>query len=183
MIDKPKTEVWYKSSPLGIHSIETATKTLVKGLNIAADFVSNSSLRRTAMNRMIQSGLPKEVIQKKTGRVSDAADADYIAVSLFERRMSNALYNCDNKEAPNKSPPVVILGESADFPTQVVSHEVDGRVSTGSAYDCWDASNPVTVNAELPSISQGNGNTQKAHDKFIKNIFSPGCVFHGCTFN
>lgn len=79
--------------PLGIHGIENATKELTKNLRVAKEnFVSNTSLRRTAFNRMLASDIPIEIVRKKTGRVSEAADADYIQTNLFEEKMSEALY-------------------------------------------------------------------------------------------
>ncbi len=47
------------------------------------------------MNRMLMGNIPKEVAQKKTGRVSDVADADYISANLFEKKMSATLYNVE----------------------------------------------------------------------------------------
>jgi len=57
----PTTYVWYKRVPLGIHSIQKVTKELTKNLNLDG-FVSNTSLRRTAQNRLLSSGLPAAII-------------------------------------------------------------------------------------------------------------------------
>lgn len=87
---------WFKSAPLGVHSIEQTTKFLMDqltGQQRKSDKVfSNSSLRRTVKNRMIQGGISKEVAQKKTGRISDSADSAYIDASLYEKEMSSAIY-------------------------------------------------------------------------------------------
>lgn len=98
VIHAPKGKMWYKPIPLGLHSIQSTTKQLLKGSNIEG-FVSNSSLRRTAQNRLLTAGIPKEIIHKKTGRISDAADSAYIDQRIYEKQMSNALYsNCNNSE-------------------------------------------------------------------------------------
>lgn len=56
-LSNPKTEVWYKASPLDVHSIESATKVFMSSVSLHSDkFVSNTSLRRTAMNRLIGAG-------------------------------------------------------------------------------------------------------------------------------
>lgn len=66
-------------------------------------FVSNTSLRRTAMNRMLLADIPMEVVQKKTGRISDLADADYISTNMFEKRMSNSLYDATDSVSSTAS--------------------------------------------------------------------------------
>ena len=89
-IDGP---IWYKSSALGIHSIENSTKEVMKQLkNDQGNRYTNSSLRRTAKNRLISGGISAEVAEKKTGRISRTADASYIESNLYEKEMSSALY-------------------------------------------------------------------------------------------
>ena len=46
-----RSDVWYKRSPLGVHSIEKTTKLLMKSLAKENEFYSNTSLRRTAICR------------------------------------------------------------------------------------------------------------------------------------
>ena len=53
---------------------------------------TNSSLRRTSQMRLLKAGLPKEVIQKKTGRLSNGATQAYIESEDYELQMSTALY-------------------------------------------------------------------------------------------
>ena len=93
---KSDNQQWYKSVPLGIHSIESTTKNAMKNLSDEEGFFTNTSLRRTAKNRLIQNGIPPEVAAKKTGRISDMADQAYISRDLYERQMTHALYG--NKE-------------------------------------------------------------------------------------
>lgn len=90
-IGNSKNGPWYKSVPLGLHSIQNTTKDLFKSIDLKG-FVSNTSLRRTAQTRLLQGGVQKEVIQKKTGRLSDSADSAYIDGKVFERKMSSVLY-------------------------------------------------------------------------------------------
>lgn len=91
IIDNPKSNVWYKSSPLGVHSIETVVKKLMEKSG-KKGFYTNTSLRRTAMTRLISGNIPDKVIQKKTGRTSDLSDRSYIDINLQERRMSACLH-------------------------------------------------------------------------------------------
>lgn len=111
----PKDDVWYKASPMGIHSIESATKSLMSSLR-PDEFVSNTSLRRTAMHRLIKGGIRKEIIQKKTGRVSDAADASYISATEYEKDMSSALYIGASKSGASTSAGSSTSGTRMDSP-------------------------------------------------------------------
>ena len=115
--NKPSDAVWYKASPLGLHSIQQATKSLTTGLNLDT-FVSNTSLRRTAQNRLLRSGLPTEVIHKKTGRISQSADASYTDASVFEKEMSQSLYG-DHRinvsvESSSSAPPPIQLANCSN---------------------------------------------------------------------
>ena len=108
--NNPSHVVWYKASPLGLHSIQQATKSLTSCLDLER-FVSNTSLRRTAQNRLLKSGSPTEVIHKKTGRISQAADASYTDPSIFEKEMSDSLYgdqcgNVKEKVSSSHTPPI-----------------------------------------------------------------------------
>jgi hypothetical protein len=186
VIDKPKGAVWYKASPLGIHSIEGATKTLTSGMKISSSFVSNTSLRRTAMNRLLQSGLPKEVIQKKTGRVSDAADADYIAASLFEKQMSNSLYSCEDIFTPavTPSPNLATVDGGGDVPrTSIPMKDANEVPATPLAVISFPDDAVATIQKnDLPELNDELVKVS-GREKIIKNLFSSGCIFHGCTFN
>ena len=83
-----KTDIWYKRTALGIHSIEKTTKDLMKTIAKEGEFYSNTSLRRTAKCRLVDGGISREVASLKTGRISEAADRAYIHASWFEKDMS-----------------------------------------------------------------------------------------------
>ena len=92
-IPNPRSIVWYKNSRLGIHSIQQTVRELAKGSPLLEEkFVTNTSLRRTARNRLIEAGIPDEVAKKKTGRLSEKADSAYIEPDSFERNMSEAIH-------------------------------------------------------------------------------------------
>ena len=84
-IKNPQGPIWYKASPLGVHSIETCVKRIMTPLK-PDGFISNTSVRRTAKNRMMSYGIPKEVIEKKTGRISQRADMAYVEEHTFEKK-------------------------------------------------------------------------------------------------
>ncbi len=90
-MENPQTDIWYKNVPLGIHSIEKVTKQLMSSIS-DGKFVSNTSLRRTCKQRLVEAGVSKEVAEKKTGRISDAADSCYVDANTCAKQMSTILY-------------------------------------------------------------------------------------------
>ena len=89
-IKNPKGPIWYKAAPLGTHTIEKSVKRLMSSIS-AEGYISNTSVRRTAKNRMMAAGIPREVIEKKTGRISERADMAYVEEHRFEKEMNFAL--------------------------------------------------------------------------------------------
>ena len=103
---------WYKAVPLGIHTIEGTTRRLMCSIENEPDkkkIYTNSSLRRTSQMRLLKAGLPTEVIEKKTGRLSHSATQAYIESEEYEQQMSTALYE---KTASNS----IINNETSTIP-------------------------------------------------------------------
>lgn len=88
-IINPKTTVWYKNAPLGIHSLEKVTKTLMKSLG-KEGYYTNTSLRRSAKTRLVEAGIPREVTKKRIGHIS-TSDEVYVAQTSMERDMCEIL--------------------------------------------------------------------------------------------
>lgn len=105
-------EVWFKASPLGIHTIEKTTARLMSAIKFPEKegqggnenkhdlhphrkraIYTNSSLRRTAQMRLMNANIPPAIIQKKTGRISTTATQAYIEEENYEISMTNALYS------------------------------------------------------------------------------------------
>ena len=118
-IGNSKNGSWYKSVPLGLHSIQNTTKNLFKAIDLNG-FVSNSSLRRTAQTRLLQGGIRKEIIQKKAGRLSDSADSAYIDGKVFEKEMSSVLYGEVSKTV-DISCPTTSSSKDAQVPVSFVN--------------------------------------------------------------
>lgn len=88
-IVNPKSSTWYKNQPLGIHSIEKVTKSLMTMLGRKGHF-TNTSLRRTSKTRLVEAGIPREVSKKRIGHISNI-DEVYVAETSMERQMSMIL--------------------------------------------------------------------------------------------
>ncbi len=119
-VNKPKSDVWYKSLPMGINTISKCMSRL--SMSLGSDkFLTNTSQRRTAKTRLTTAGLPREVVAKKTGNIERSChymiksntsqyclskhcsghlseiDGVYVDGGDFEKTMSMCLY------APNQN--------------------------------------------------------------------------------
>jgi len=103
-IVNPKSTAWYKNQPLGIHSIENVTQTLMKSLG-KDGYYTNTSLRRTAKTRLVEAGVPREVTKKRIGHISNS-DEVYVAQNLMEREMCHIIsgeHSISNKQSSSDS--------------------------------------------------------------------------------
>ena len=60
-LSEPKGNIWFKNSPLGVHSIEKVTRELMKFKNDSGSFYTKTSLRRDVKQRLVDADVPKEV--------------------------------------------------------------------------------------------------------------------------
>ena len=132
----PSSDVWYKASPLGIHSIESATKTLFAG---SEKFLTNTSLRRTAKNRLVSAGIAPEVAQKKTGRISSAADAAYIDASIYEKSMSDAIYGTSSIKIQSSYESVNIDNRTIEKTVATGGHSVQFNFNAGCNVNIYNS--------------------------------------------
>ena len=106
--------------------MQNATRDLFKVSNIES--ISNSSLRRTAQNRLLQGGLPDAAIKKKTRRISESTDLAYAESKLlYEKKMSDALYGESNgaQAMASCSRKELSLSSSNKMPTPVTFANCD----------------------------------------------------------
>jgi hypothetical protein len=155
-IAQPKSDVWYKSQPFGIHSVEKVTKKLMASLGgDGVERYSNSSLRRTCYNRLLTAGVPREMIAKKTGRISGLADMDYVSLREQERAMSHIVSGggtSDGGVAPRSS----IAGGVSDGGVTPRS-SIAGGVSDGGVTPRSSIAGGVSDGGVTPRYSMAGG--------------------------
>ena len=109
-INNPTSSVWYKAQPLGIHQIEGVTKRFMSSIG-KTGYYTNTSLRRSAKTRLVKAGIPKEVVKKRMGHISDA-DEVYIHEQLMEREMGSILSGSNPQPVSSVVPSTSFLSES-----------------------------------------------------------------------
>ena len=102
--------MWYKAQPLGIHQIEGVTKRFMSSIG-KTGYYTNTSLRRSAKTRLVKAGIPKEVVKKRMGHISDA-DEVYIHEQLMEREMGSILSGSNPQPVSSVVPSTSFLSES-----------------------------------------------------------------------
>lgn len=112
---KPVDNIWYKCTPYGIHSIEKVTKKLMTTINDNGSSYSNTSLRRTAQMRLLNSNIPMAIAQKKTGRLSESATSAYIEADKHEKGMSSALYSASQTSCCSSSHQMISSTSNSKF--------------------------------------------------------------------
>ena len=73
IIERPKTEVWYKKQRLGIHSIDQMMKNIVKSTPIALSGkkLTNHSARKTLVKKLRTANVERQSIIQVTGHASE----------------------------------------------------------------------------------------------------------------
>lgn len=90
-LQTPIGNCWYKCVPMGVHSIEKVTKSIMQTAGYDG-FYTNTSLRRSAKTRLVKCETPKELARKITGHVSDADNAYVATDSKCDEVLSSIIY-------------------------------------------------------------------------------------------
>ena len=72
-LEKPTPTRWYGEQIVGVNTIRSNVKTILKDANIDR-YMTNHSLRRSSATRLFQNGVDKKLVKEFTGHVSDAVD-------------------------------------------------------------------------------------------------------------
>ena len=96
VIDNPKTDVWYKTLPMGVHTINNILKNMKKksplSSNITNRKITNHSARKTLVRKLRENGFQKCEIKNITGHASEKGLDPYDSGDDFElQQMSNVI--------------------------------------------------------------------------------------------
>ena len=91
-IPKPKGKVWFKKTPIGVHTLEKTVSTMCKNAGVSG-YKTNHSLRVTTATRLFQSGLDEQLIMERTGHRSTAGVRSYKRTSNEQKQAVSAVLN------------------------------------------------------------------------------------------
>ena len=89
-----QSQVWYKSSPLGKNEIGKFMSTAAKNAGLAAQYkkISNHSVRKTSISRLLDAGVPENFVMQLSGHKNLQSLSSYKSASItHQRHMSDTL--------------------------------------------------------------------------------------------
>ena len=89
-----QSQVWYKGSPLGKNEIGKFMSTAAKNVGLAAQNknISNHSVRKTSISRLLDAGVPGNFVMQLSGHKNLQSLSSYKSASIAHRRhMSDTL--------------------------------------------------------------------------------------------
>lgn len=104
VIERPKTEVWYKKQRLGIHSIDQMMKNIVKSTPVALSGkkLTNHSARKTLVKRLRTANVERQSIVQVTGHASEQSLQDYDKGTKQEQQVLSSIIS-NNPQQPLKA--------------------------------------------------------------------------------
>ena len=123
---KPKPNVWYGTTPLGVNKVRLVVKEMLKDAGLDG-FFTNHSLRRTAATRLFQAGQNVKLIKEVTGHISNAVDKYEITSDKQKMEISSIIQgeHCNVSEEPIKPNKVEMVEISAERPDVEVEVKAD----------------------------------------------------------
>ena len=89
---KPKSDIWFSSTPVGHNTLNSTVKRLCKAAGIEG-FKTNHSLRVSAATRLFQSGVDEQLIMSRTGHRSIDGVRTYKRVSEEQKMALSSVLN------------------------------------------------------------------------------------------
>lgn len=104
VVERPKTEVWYKKQRLGIHSIDQMMKNIVKSTPIALSGkkLTNHSARKTLVKKLRTANVERQSIIQVTGHASEQSLQDYNKGTEQEQQVLSSIIS-NNPQQPLKA--------------------------------------------------------------------------------
>ena len=132
IIDKPKSEVWYKKQRMGVNKIDSFMKNMVleAELDVQGKKLNNHSVRKTLVKKLKASNQPRSAIIAVTGHTSERSLADYEEGDEAEQRQISSIISAPVCQQDQNSRPVLsslpIQHNPATPACQTVVHHFHG---------------------------------------------------------
>ena len=109
IIDKPKSEVWYRKQRMGVNIIDSFMKNMVleAELDVQGKKLTNHSVRKTLVKKLKASEQPRSAIIGATGHTSERSMADYEEGDESEQRQISSIISAPVCQQDQNSRPVL----------------------------------------------------------------------------
>ena len=132
IIDKPKSEVWYKKQRMAVNKIDSFMKNMVleAELDVQGKRLTNHSVRKTLVKKLMALNQPRSAIIGVTGHTSERSLADYEEGDEAEQRQISSIISAPVCQQDQNSRPVLsslpIQHNPATPACQTVAHHFHG---------------------------------------------------------
>ncbi|XP_068727542.1 uncharacterized protein [Montipora capricornis] len=133
IIDKPKSEVWYKKQRMGVNKIDSFMKNMVleAELDVQGKKLTNHLIRKTLVKKLKASNQPRSAIIGVTGHTSERSLADYEEGDEAEQRQISSIISApvcqqDQNSRPFLSSLPIQHNQTATPACQTVVHHFHG---------------------------------------------------------
>jgi len=109
IIEKPKSNVWYKKQRIGVNKIDSLMKNMAleAELDVEGTKLTNHSVRKTLVKKLKASNQPRSAIIGVTGHTSERSLADYEEGDEAEEREISSIISSPGGQQVQNSRPVL----------------------------------------------------------------------------
>jgi len=144
VIERPKSQVWYKRQRMGIHSINSFMKSLTVQGEIESKRLTNHSARKTLVKKLKAANQPHSAIIGVTGHTNERSLADYEEGDKNEQRLISSIISSDSQaNTSNHRRPLQNVGLSSAVENMLMMNE-ELLTTINNFHGC-----KVTVNYQL----------------------------------
>ena len=144
VIERPKSQVWYKRQRMGIHSINSFMKSLAVQGEIEGKRLTNHSARKTLVKKLKAANQPRSAIIGVTGHTNERSLADYEEGDENEQRLISSIISSDGQaNTSNQRRPLQNVGLSSAVENTLMMNE-ERLTTINNFHGCQ-----VTINYQL----------------------------------
>ena len=144
VIERPKSQVWYKRQRMGIHSINSFMKSMAAQAEIEDKRLTNHSARKTLVKKLKAANQPRSAIIGVTGHTNERSLADYEEGDENEQRLiSSIISSAGQASTSNQRRPLQNVGLSSAVENTLMMNE-EQLMTINNFHGCQ-----VTINYQL----------------------------------
>ena len=145
VIERPKSQVWYKRQRMGIYSINSFMKSMAAQAEIEGKKLTNHSARKTLVKKLKAANQPRSAIIGVTGHTNERSLADYEEGDENEQRLISSIISSDDKASTSNQVrrPLENIGLSSTMANTLMMNE-EWMMTVNNFHGCQ-----VTINYQL----------------------------------
>ena len=159
VIERPKSQVWYKRQRMGIHSINSFMKSISAQAEIEGKKLTNHSARKMLVKKLKAANQPRSAIIGVTGHTNERSLADYEEGDENEQRLTSTIIISDGQASTSNQVrrPLENIGLSSTMANTLMMNE-ERMMTVNNFHGCQ-----VTINYQLSQMLAGpKSNTPQA---------------------